>query len=435
MTSSPSSRRIAVYTLGCKVNQYETACIAGQFTALGWTLVPFSAEADVYVINTCTVTAQADVKSRGAVRRALRRKMENPAIRVVVTGCWAQRFPQRAAALGSVDLVAGIQEKALVEKLLAANTAVACAPIESADTFSEMSTSALPGRTRAFVKVQDGCNFHCAYCAVWMARGASRSRTLESTVAQVRRLAETGYREIVLGGINLGLWGSEWGQGLDVLVRAIAAVPGIERVRLSSLEPQFLDDRLLDGLFACPAFAPHLHIPVQSGSNALLAAMGRRYDTVAFREAIQRVLTRDSLTGLGFDVITGLPGETDERFEETRAFLDSLPLAYLHVFTYSRRPGTRAAAMPGQVRGDVAAERSRVLHALGVRKGAAFRARLLSSGTRLWAAAETCGSEWSEGMSDRWARIAAPGKHQVLAGVPTALRGEVLEIAHEEDTP
>jgi hypothetical protein len=259
-----------------------------------------------------------------------------------------------------------------------------------------------------------------------------RSRTLESTVTQVRRLAETGYREIVLGGINLGLWGSEWGRGWTCWCAPLPPCPASSGAP-GSLEPQFLDDRLLDGSLLPRVCAAPAH-SVQSGSNALLAAMGRRYDTVAFREAIQRVLTRDSLTGLGFDVITGLPGETDERFEETRAFLDSLPLAYLHVFTYSRRPGTRAAAMPGQGAAtwppNAAACSTR-----GRAQGRGLPRAAAELRHALWAAAETCGSEWSEGMSDRWARIAAPGKHQVLAGVPTALRGEVLEIAHEEDTP
>ena len=425
MTDTP--KRVALATFGCKVNQYESACIAQQFTDRGWAVVPFSQQADVYVINSCTVTGQADATSRKAIRRALDRKAENPRVKVAVTGCWAQRFPERALAVGDVDLVCGNREKARLFELLESGARVACSHIADADCFDEMSADRLPGRSRAFVKVQDGCDFGCAYCAVHIARGPSRSRPLAAIVDQVERLAAHGYREIVLGGINLGLW-RDGERGIPALAHRLAEVDGIERVRLSSLEPQFLSPAFVDELFACNAVARHLHVPLQSGSDDLLRAVGRRYDTALFRRHMEYVLSCEPHCALGFDVIVGLPGEMDERFAETLDFLRNTDFTYLHVFAYSRRPGTPAATMPGHVHGATVKERSRILSELSDEKSAAYRQRLLRDSIPLWAVAETHENGLATGLSDHWVRVCARTDGDVLRGVPVHERDGGLEL-------
>ncbi|MCD4828588.1 MAG: tRNA (N(6)-L-threonylcarbamoyladenosine(37)-C(2))-methylthiotransferase MtaB [Candidatus Cloacimonetes bacterium] len=430
---------MAFATFGCKVNQYETACMAHQFSSLDWRIVPFTDEADVYVVNTCTVTSHADAKSRAAIRRGLRQKEQRPDVRVVATGCLAQRFPEQIARLGHLELICGNREKTRLFSLLESGHRLVCADISEASVFDEISADKLPGRSRGFLKVQDGCDFACAYCAVPLARGPARSRPLAAVLDQVERLAASGYREVVLGGINLGTWGREWsdGQSLPGLVHQLAAVDGIKRVRLSSLEPQFLTPGFIDELFDCEALAHHLHIPLQSGSDALLSSMGRRYDTALFRRNIEAVRQRQAHTALGFDVIVGLPGETDARFEETLAFLRALAPAYLHVFAYSRRPGTRAATMSDQVHGSVVRERSRTLAALSAELSAAYRQRLLHHRIPLWAVAESEKQGWSTGLSDHWVRVYAGHGDAELAGIPVSERLGGLELVsrrrHDSD--
>jgi threonylcarbamoyladenosine tRNA methylthiotransferase MtaB len=411
--------RLSLVTLGCKVNQYEGACIGEPFLDAGWEIV--DDEADVYVINTCTVTGRTDFKSRNAVRKALAHKARDPGVRIYVTGCYAQRFPDEILALGDIDAVIGNQNKARIFDFYR-NEAI---DSPGGDVFAEMSAHDLPDRARAFVKVQDGCDCFCAYCAVPFARGVPRSRSVESTLRQVRILVDAGFSEIVLAGVNLGLWGREWGRSLADLVDALTRVDGLEILRLSSLEPQFVDDALIDRIAASRLVAPHFHLPLQSGSDELLAKMGRRYGTDRFREVVNRLLAARPDTALGYDVIVGLPGETDARFAETIAFLESITFAYLHVFAYSVRPGTRAASMEAPPTGDVAAERSRSLRKLAESRKRDYARRLVETGVTLRGVVESISHSRSTALSDHYLRIYGRDSETGI------LRGKALRPFHD----
>jgi threonylcarbamoyladenosine tRNA methylthiotransferase MtaB len=423
---SDSNPRIAVITFGCKVNQYESACIYEPFRLAGWDLVDDMA--DVYVVNTCTVTGRTDFKARNAIRKALAHKENDPRVKVFVTGCYAQRFPGEIAALGPVDGIIDNQNKfSIFDRLSAPSDRFD--DIFAHSTFAEAFTGVFPEHARAFVKVQDGCDCRCAYCAVPLARGIPRSRTLESSLNQVQALVEAGYHEIVLGGINLGLWGTEWEQTLSDLLGPLTMVSGLDILRLSSIEPHLIDDRLLRLIGESPVLAPHYHIPMQTGSDTLLTAMGRRYDTTRFREVIEAIRRVRPDAALGFDVIVGLPGETDALFAETLTFLQSLDFAYLHVFAYSKRPGTRAEAMPNQVHGTVTRERSRALISLSDERREAYRQRLLSDRVPLRGIAESVSQGYVCALSDHYARIYVKAGEigSLIEGIPNRVYRDGLE--------
>lgn len=351
-------KRLAIATLGCKTNSYESAAIASAFPE-GFELVDFSDDADVYVVNTCTVTGRTDFKSRNLIRKALARKALDPSVKVVVTGCFAQRHPMEVAALGPVDLIVDNQSKAQIWNLLkgAANE---FHDASEADGFVYTPVTSMLERSRAFQKIQDGCGLFCAYCAVSYARGPSRSARKEDVLAQAELFVANGYKEIVLGGVNLGLYQDN---GLDLadLLHLLKKVPGLELIRLSSLEPQLVSVRLLEELASDPIFCPHLHLSLQSGSETVLRRMGRRYGAADFMGLITRIKAVLPDAAVGADVIVGFPGETESEFEQTVALIRELPMAYLHVFSYSKRPGTPAARMPDQIPGPVKKQRSSVL--------------------------------------------------------------------------
>lgn len=350
---------IAFLTLGCKLNFAETATYEREFVSAGHTVVDWREKADIYVINTCTVTDTSDSKSRNLIRKVHR---INPDARIVVTGCSAQLRREAISRIEGVTHVFGATEKGQL------TASVLGLPIpERSGFFPAYST---PGeRTRAFLKVQDGCNNYCAYCTVPYARGESRNQPVCSIVREAREIAAAGAREIVLTGVNTGDFGRSTGETFLDLCKALNEVEGIERYRISSIEPNLLTDEMIDWIASGTKFLPHFHIPLQAGCDELLSAMGRHYDTAFFKEKIGYIRKAMERPGkarvfFGIDLMAGLPGETDELFERGLHFLEELRPAFIHIFPYSRRPGTPAWSMPGQVDASVKAERVKRLEEL-----------------------------------------------------------------------
>lgn len=367
--------RVAIMTLGCKVNQYDSAVIHDRLAA-GHALVPFDEQADCYIINTCTVTDRADWQARQLVRRA---KRLSPHAKILVTGCYAQVNPEEVAQLPGVDFVVGLNRLhdllsfvAAAEKSEAVKIAVSEVKRERAVTV--LGTRALPGHTRAFLKIQEGCNFSCAFCIIPSARGLSRSVGPREVLEQVRRLADAGYQEIVLTGIHLGSYGHDLTPKLDLaaLLEMIVASGLMPRVRLSSLDPREVNERLLDLMAVSRVVCPHLHVCAQAGDDYVLQRMRRNYDTAYYRDLLFKVRERLPEAALGSDIIVGFPGESDAHFERALKFFAALPLTYFHVFPYSRRRGTAAASLPEHVPVPVKKARAQKMRELGRKKKAAF---------------------------------------------------------------
>lgn len=362
------TRRCAFYTLGCKVNQYDTEGLAQLFRERGYEIVDFDSPADVYCVNTCTVTSMSEKKSRQAIRRA---KRKNPSAIVAVVGCYAQVAPDEVAAIPGVDVVAGILERTkLVDLVEKAMRGEARAPLVEAakgrpgGAFEELPFGAVRARTRGFVKVQEGCDEFCSYCRVPLARGVSRSRDPKSVLSEVEKLVRSGHREIVLTGVHLGAYGRDLAEleggarpDLAWLVERVHEVTGLGRVRLSSVEPLDVDERLIHAVARLPKVAKHFHIPLQSGDDGILALMNRRYRAADYERLIERIREQIQPCGITTDVMVGFPGETRDRFARSLEFVRRMGFSRIHVFAYSPRPGTRAARMGDQV--DPAEKRAR----------------------------------------------------------------------------
>ena len=376
---------VAFATLGCRLNQVDSQELAARLEERGVHAVPFEEPADVVVVNTCTVTGRAEVSDRQMIRRARRR---HPEARLVVTGCWAQTDPATVAALGGVDVVVGNADKPRLPDIVAAllvadrreerpaRARVEVSDIRTARTLPAIAHLATPpGRSRAFLKVQEGCQHRCAFCIVPMARGTSRSLDPHVVADQARALIERGHREIVLTGVDLGHYGADLlpRTSLAALVRRLVALPGLRWLRLSSVLPAYFTEDLLDAVTGSPVVAPHLHVPLQSGSDRVLRRMRRPYTAVMYRRLIERLAAAIPRLGLGTDVIVGFPGETGDDFAETRGLIEALPFSYLHVFGYSDREGTEAARWRERVPTGEIAGRSRALRALAEAKGLRFR--------------------------------------------------------------
>jgi threonylcarbamoyladenosine tRNA methylthiotransferase MtaB len=374
---------VALTTLGCRLNQVESQEMGALLEGRGFRVVPAGSRAQVHVVNTCTVTGRADFSDRQIIRRIGR---EDPGAFLVVTGCYAQTDPDTVAALPGVDLVVGNQEKYRLPDLLdslvkRAQPTVTVADIAEARSVPVAPISRMTGRSRPFVKIQDGCQHRCAFCIVPAARGGSRSQEPKVVLDQVRALAEAGYPDVTLTGVDIGHYG--WDlyprTSLAALVRSLAGVAGLRWLRLSSVLPSYFTDDLVDAVATLPVVAPHLHLPLQSGSDRVLRLMRRPYHTGMYRALADRLAAAIPGLGLGADVIVGHPGETDADFEATLALVGSLPFSYLHVFTYSDRKGTEAARRPGHVPAAVIRERSQRLRRLGREKSHAFRSALVGS--------------------------------------------------------
>jgi len=369
-------KTVAFYTLGCKLNFSETSTIGRLFTDAGYGVVDFTAGADVYVINTCSVTEHADKKCRKVVKEALKYA---PHAYVTIVGCYAQLKPTEIAEIEGVDMVLGAAEKFRIVEYITDLTKQPKAVVHQQNiekvNHNFIAAYSIGDRTRTFLKVQDGCDYPCTYCTIPLARGGSRSDTIENVISRARQIAESGVKEIVLTGVNLGDFGIRNGEREDKffdLVKALDDVEGIERIRISSIEPNLLSNEIIEFVSTSKRFVPHFHIPLQSGSNKILGLMRRRYQRELYTERVAKIKAVMPNCCIGVDVIVGFPGEKQEDFLDTYQFLNELDISYLHVFTYSEREQTAAAEMKGRVAGSTRADRSKMLHILSDKKRRAF---------------------------------------------------------------
>ena len=395
-------------TLGCKVNQFETETMEGLFRARGYDVVPFEERADVYVINTCSVTHLSDRKSRQLIRRAAR---SNPAACIAVTGCYAQVAPEEIRALEGVRVVIGTKERArivdYVEASLRADTGVAgtITDIMQARVFEDIPLHALPHRTRAFLKIEDGCQNFCTFCIIPYARGPVKSRELSAVAREMRLLVDAGFHEVVLTGIHLGAYGIDLAERptLADACRTALAEEGLRRLRLGSLESVELSADLLALMRTEPRFAAHLHLPLQAGSDAVLRAMNRHYDTAAFAALLADVRAAVPGVAISTDIIVGFPGETEEDFAAGMDFVRAMGFARMHVFPYSARRGTPAARRTDQVPPMVRKERAARMQALAEELAEAYHRSMLGSAVEVLF--ETCADGVSDGLTETYVRV------------------------------
>ncbi len=369
--SSPY-KTVAFQTLGCKLNFAETSTLARDFSSHGYAQVGIDHPADLYVINTCSVTENANKKARKAVRRALRK---SPQAKVAVIGCYAQLNPQEIADIPGVSIVAGAEDKFnLIEKIeseeLIGQPVILNSEIDYVTHFHP--SYSMGERTRSFLKVQDGCDYTCSFCTIPLARGKSRSADIADTLLQAKEIAETGIKEIVLTGVNVGDFGKSHGESFFELIQELDKVEGIERYRISSIEPNLLTDEIINLTANSEKFIPHFHIPLQSGSDQVLKAMRRRYKSDLFVRRINKIKSIMPDACIGVDVIVGFPGESEENFQETYELLKQLDVSYLHVFSYSQRDNTDAVKIEPKVSPQTIAERSKILHRLSMKKKRQF---------------------------------------------------------------
>ena len=371
-------KKVAFYTLGCKLNFSETSTIARNFVDEGFERVEFNSKADIYVINTCSVTDNADKRFKTIVKNALK---QNEEAFLIAVGCYAQLKPEELAAVDGVDLVLGATEKFNVTSYindLTKNSIGEVHSCEIADADFYVGSYSIGDRTRAFLKVQDGCDYKCTYCTIPLARGISRSDTLENVLKNAKEISDKDIKEIVLTGVNIGDYGKgEFGNKKHEhtfleLVKALDQVEGIERLRISSIEPNLLKDKTIDFVATSNSFVPHFHIPLQSGSDELLKKMKRRYLRKTYTDRVGRIKKVMPDACIGVDVIVGFPGETEKLFLETYNYLNDLDISYLHVFTYSERPNTEAVLLDGSVPKNIRAKRSKMLRGLSTKKRRAF---------------------------------------------------------------
>lgn len=408
-----SAKKVAFYTLGCKLNFSETSTIARSFENEGFSRVEFSEKADIYVINTCSVTENADKRFKTIVKQA---QKANEEAFLVAVGCYAQLKPEELAAVDGVDLVLGATEKFKITDYLNDLTKndrgeVHSCEINEADFY--VGSYSIGDRTRAFLKVQDGCDYKCTYCTIPLARGISRSDNLENVLKNASEISEQGIKEIVLTGVNIGDYGKgEFGNKkhehtfLD-LVKALDEVEGIERLRISSIEPNLLKNETIEFVSKSRTFVPHFHIPLQSGSDAILRLMRRRYMSDLYVDRVKKIREVMPNACIGVDVIVGFPGETDEHFLETYNFLNELDISYLHVFTYSERDNTPAAEMDGVVPLKVRKKRSKMLRGLSAKKRRAFyESQLGKSFTVLFEGENKEG--YIHGFTENYVKVKAP---------------------------
>jgi len=375
---STQAKRVAFHTLGCKLNFSETATISRDFLHHGFEKVNYRDKADIYVLNTCSVTENADKEARKFIRQV---KQRNPNSSVAVIGCYAQLKPNDIAAIDGVDIVLGAEEKFnLLNHLdsinLNGSTKVIQSEIDHVHKFTPSYSSS--ERTRSFLKIQDGCDYTCSFCTIPLARGQSRSDTISNTLKVAKEVAETDTREIVLSGVNIGDYGKGSNETFFDLIQQLDLLDGIDRIRISSIEPNLLTNEIIEFCASSQKFMPHFHVPLQSGSDKILGAMRRRYKRDLYVNRVTRIKQTIADACIGVDVIVGFPGETEKDFLETYNFLNELDISYLHVFTYSERPNTDAIEMSEIVSKEIRRERSKMLHILSDKKRRFFHDQFIS---------------------------------------------------------
>ena len=427
-----TDKKVAFYTLGCKLNFSETSTIARNFVSEGFKRVDFEEAADIYVINTCSVTDNADNRFKSIVKNALKK---NDNAFLIAVGCYAQLKPEELAAVDGVDLVLGATEKFNVTSYindLTKNNIGEIHSCEISDADFYVGSYSVGGRTRAFLKVQDGCDYKCTYCTIPLARGISRSDTLENVINNAKEISSKGIKEIVLTGVNIGDYGKgEFGNKthehtfLD-LIKKLDTIDGIHRMRISSIEPNLLKDETIDFVSKSNSFVPHFHIPLQSGSDELLKNMKRRYLTKTYTNRVLRIKETMPNACIGVDVIVGFPGETDELFLETYNYLSEMNISYLHVFTYSERPNTEAVSMNGIVPKKTRAKRSKILRGLSAKKRRAFYESQL--GNTLTVLFENDNKEgYINGFTENYVKVKTPWNPELINSLKTITLTEIDE--------
>jgi threonylcarbamoyladenosine tRNA methylthiotransferase MtaB len=371
--------KVAFHTLGCKLNFAETSSIARKFTDNGYERVDFNENADIYIINTCSVTKKADKKSEQFIKKA---RKQNPDAQIVVMGCYAQLQTDKIASIEGVDLILGSNEKFRIMDYLKERKKNSPPEIHSfniENTAAYYPSFSYGDRTRSFLKVQDGCDYHCSYCTIPLARGNSRNQSIESIVSEAEQIGQTEVKEIILTGVNIGDFGKTTGESFLDLIKALDQLEGIERIRISSIEPNLLSNEIVDFVKHSKKILPHFHIPLQSGCNAVLAQMRRRYSRELFRDRVDYIRQEIPDAFIGVDVIVGFPGEDVEKYNETLEFLEKLDASFYHVFSYSQRPNTPAAEMGNQIPKQIITQRSKELQELAEQKERAFYKKNLNS--------------------------------------------------------
>ncbi|MDI3310593.1 MAG: tRNA (N(6)-L-threonylcarbamoyladenosine(37)-C(2))-methylthiotransferase MtaB [Thermoanaerobacterium sp.] len=402
-------KTVSFFTLGCKVNQYETEAMAEIFKSSGYDVVDFDKYADVYVINTCTVTGRGDMKSRQEIRKA---KKINPDSVIAVVGCYSQVASNEVMNLPEVNVVLGTKNKGeivkLVEKATIDKKVNAVEDVFKDKKFEELKISAQEGHTRAYLKIQDGCNQYCTYCIIPYARGPIRSRKPDDILDEVKRLRDNGYKEVVLTGIHVASYGKDLENAnlLDI-IKMIHEIEGIERIRMSSVEPTFLTEDFVREVSLLPKFCRHYHISLQSGSDSVLKRMGRRYTTSEYKKIVERVRKYIKDVAITTDIMVGFPGETEKEFSETYKFAKDIEFSKMHVFKYSRRAGTKAADYPDQIKNSVKEERSKILIKLSEECELKFYKRFLGSTLNVLFEQRIKELEgYVEGLTDNYIRVA-----------------------------
>jgi threonylcarbamoyladenosine tRNA methylthiotransferase MtaB len=434
---SQGKMRVAFRTLGCRLNQYDTESMKALVVAdLPVQVVPWQGEADVYVLNSCTVTGKADQECRRLARQV---KRQHPRSKVVVAGCYAQTQSARLADIPEIDGVVGNGAKDHISDWLPAivqgQRLVQAEDFPRRLGFTAPLIDSFDGRARAYVKVQDGCDLRCVYCLIWQARGPARSRPVPDVLDQLARLAENGYREVVLAGIHLGHYGRDLQPRLSLvdLLRDITARFPQLRLRLSSIHPNEVGAKLLSLWANRPQLRPHLHLSLQSGADSVLARMQRPYRAAAARQAVMAVAEKVAHCGIGADLIVGFPGETDAEFRQTLELVTELPFTYLHVFRFSPRPGTPAAAMRGQVHPETVTERSAVLRDLARQKRLTWLEQLHDQEREVVVESSTSDRGWYQGTTDNYASVLIPGRWREGSVVRCRLHWEPGEMTLQAD--
>lgn len=404
---STPTKRVAFHTLGCKLNFSETATISRDFIRHGFEQVSYREEADIYVLNTCSVTENADKEARKLIRQAKRR---NPNSAIAVIGCYAQLKPSEIAEINGVDIVLGAEEKFNLLKYLDSievkgQPKIIQSKIDHVHKFTPSYSSG--ERTRSFLKIQDGCDYTCTFCTIPMARGSSRNDSIEKTMDIARKVEKTDAKEIVLTGVNIGDFGQDGEESFYQLIQELDTLSGIDRIRISSIEPNLLTDEIIEFCAKSKKFMSHFHIPLQSGSDALLAKMRRRYKRKTFEDRVKKIKSMIPDACIGVDVIVGFPGETENMFLQTYSFLNELDISYLHVFTYSERPNTLAFEMNNTVSKEKRAERSKMLHILSDKKRRYFDESFL--GQERYVLFETLKKGKVLGHTDNYIQVEIPG--------------------------
>ncbi len=420
------NKKISFYTLGCKLNQSETAVLADQFNQQGYEILPFGEPVDICVINTCTVTEKTDYRCRQMIRRA---KKINPEAQIAVVGCYAQLASEKIKEIDGVNYILGSDSKfGLLDRLNEqSNPAAPIIEYSGNKKFKNPQPGNFWNHTRAFAKIQDGCNNFCSYCAVPLARGKSRSDSIEHVVKTVSELVERGHKEIVLTGVHIGMYGRDLkpAKTLRGVLENIEKIPGVERIRLSSLEPTEIENDLLDWIACSTKTCHHFHIPLQNGDEEILKRMKRNYHVEYFEKIISNIKSRLPNCGLGTDVIVGFPGETNLNFQNTVKLIESLPFSYLHVFSYSKRPGTQAVEYQDHVNPKVIQERSEILRGVAKKKKRDFYQTQIKGNLRvLWE--ERDKGDYMYGWADNYVRVRAPLQKELLNRISQ------VQIVHTE---